>query len=211
MASWRRKEYSKKHHQMIQWSSFYMRWMIVRSKEVEDNSIEWTDGPIGSTVGLSNDQFETRQRHTKTDSVAPDELTPWSMEASVYSLVLRKLTEGFWPRSLQHRMNRPTIGWSVGWIVSADLQRLRWRGGALDESTVGKKGPSVHLTLDFSVDVSQWLFGCLGLFIPPPLTHLMLLDCVEVQRSARHLEDHIQPIQVLNCSSIDLHILCVCA
>jgi hypothetical protein len=28
--------------------------------------------------------------------------------------------------------------------------------------------------------------------------------------SARHLEDHIQSIQVLNCSSIDLHTLSVC-
>jgi hypothetical protein len=37
----------------------------------------------------------------------------------------------------------------------------------------------------------------------PPLTHLRLLDCVEVQESARHLEDHIQSIKVLNCSSID--------
>jgi hypothetical protein len=32
---------------------------------------------------------------------------------------------------------------------------------------------------------------------------------VEVQESARHLEDHIQFIQVLNCSSIDLHMLSV--
>jgi hypothetical protein len=59
--------------------------------------------------------------------------------------------------------------------------------------------------------VSQRLFGCLGLFIPPTLAHLKLLDCVEVQSSARHLEHHIQSIQVLNCSSIDLHMLSVCA
>jgi hypothetical protein len=37
------------------------------------------------------------------------------------------------------------------------------------------------------------------------------LDCVEVQESVRHLEDHIQSIQVLNCSSIDLHMLSVCS
>jgi hypothetical protein len=49
------------------------------------------------------------------------------------------------------------------------------------------------------------------LFIPHPLTHFRLLDCVEVHRSSRHLEDHIQSIQVLNCSSLDLHMLCVCA
>jgi hypothetical protein len=62
----------------------------------------------------------------------------------------------------------------------------------------------------FLVNVSQRLFECLGLFIPPPLTHLSLLVYVEVQRSARHLEYHIQATQVLNCSSIDLRMLCVC-
>jgi hypothetical protein len=94
--------------------------------------------------------------------------------------------------------------------VSTDLQRLReWR--APDEPTPRKSIASVHPTLPFSVAVSQRLFGCLGLFIPPPLTHLMLMDCVEVQRSSRHLEDHIQSIQVLNFSSMDLHMFCVCA
>jgi hypothetical protein len=33
--------------------------------------------------------------------------------------------------------------------------------------------------------------------MPLPLTHLRLLDCVEVQESARHLEDHIQFIKCL--------------
>jgi hypothetical protein len=54
-----------------------------------------------------------------------------------------------------------------------------------------------------SAAFSQQLVWCLGLFIPPPLAHLRLLYCVEVQRSSRHLEDHIQSIQVLNCSSLD--------
>jgi hypothetical protein len=94
--------------------------------------------------------------------------------------------------------------------VSADLQRLSaWR--APDEPTPTKSIASVHPTLPFSVAVSQRLFGCLGLFILPPLTDLRLLDCVEVQRSSIHLEDHIQSIHVLNCSSIDLHMLSVCA
>jgi hypothetical protein len=75
---------------------------------------------------------------------------------------------------------------------------------APDEPTAWKIKASVHLMLPFSVAVSQRLFGCLRLFIPPPLTHLRVLDCVEVQRSARHLENHIQAIQELNCSSIDL-------
>jgi hypothetical protein len=86
---------------------------------------------------------------------------------------------------------------------------VTWR--APDEPTPRKSIASVHPTLHFSVTVSQRLFECLGLFIPPSLTHLRLLDCVEVHRSSRHLEDHIQSIQVLNCSSLDLHMLSVCA
>jgi hypothetical protein len=35
-----------------------------------------------------------------------------------------------------------------------------------------KRIASVHPMLPFSVAVSQRLFECLGLFIPPPLTHL---------------------------------------
>jgi hypothetical protein len=49
----------------------------------------------GSTVGLSDAQFESRQRHVKKDSVAPDEPTPRSVEALVYPMVSRKLTVRF--------------------------------------------------------------------------------------------------------------------
>jgi hypothetical protein len=41
---------------------------------------------------------------------------------------------------------------------------MTWRGTGWTES--GKKGPLVHSMLHFSVDVSQWLFWCIGLFIP---------------------------------------------
>jgi hypothetical protein len=88
-----------------------------------------------------------------------------------------------------------------GWVT--------WR--APDEPTPWKSIASVHSTLPFLAAFSQQLVWCIGLFIPPPLTHLRWLDCVEVQRSSRHLEDNIQSIQVLNCSSLDLHILSVCA
>jgi hypothetical protein len=81
----------------------------------------------------------------------------------------------------------------------------------LDEPTPMKRGASDHPMVLVSAAFSQRLFARLGLLIPPPLTHLRLLDCVEVQRSVRHIQDHIQAIQVLNCSSIDLHTLCVCA
>jgi hypothetical protein len=90
----------------------------------------------------------------------------------------------------------------------------RWSVGLSDgqlEANSGDLSASDHPTVPFSVDVSQQLVWCLGLFIPPPLTHLRWMDCVEVQRSSRHIQDHIQSIQVLNCSSLDLHILCVCA
>jgi hypothetical protein len=52
------------------------------------------------------------------------------------------------------------------------------------------------------VAFSQRLFERIGLFIPPPLIHLRVLDGVKVQRSPRQFEDHIQAILVLKCSSI---------
>jgi hypothetical protein len=100
-------------------------------------------------------------------------------------------------------------------IASEQLcQRIstgKWRGRGTRWNDALENLASVHPTLPFSAAFSQRLVWCLGLFIPPPLTHLRLLDCVEVQRSSRHIEDHIQSIQVLNCSSLDLHMLCVCA
>jgi hypothetical protein len=86
---------------------------------------------------------------------------------------------------------------------------VTWR--APDEPTPRKSIALVHPMLPFSVTVSQRLFECLGLFIPPPITHFRLLECVEVQESARQLQHHIQSIQVLNFSSLDLQMLCVCA
>jgi hypothetical protein len=98
-------------------------------------------------------------------------------------------------------------------IVSEQLcQRIStsmWHGRGTGWTDALENLASVHPTLPFSVVVSQQLVWCLGLFIPPPLTHLRWLDCVEVLRSSRHIEDHIQSIQVLNCSSLDLHMLCV--
>jgi hypothetical protein len=144
-------------------------------------------------------------------SSAPDEPMPWSrgsvglsddrVKANRDDLAAGSST----PDETTHRQS----------IASEQLcQRISkgyvtWR--APDEPTPRKSIASVHPTLLFSVTVSQRLFGCLGLFIPSPLTHLRLLDYVEVQRSSRHLEDHIQSIQVLNCSSLDLHMLSVCA
>jgi hypothetical protein len=50
----------------------------LQRKSSEDSSTGWSDGLIEGTVGLSDAQFESRQRHAKTSSLAPDETTPWS-------------------------------------------------------------------------------------------------------------------------------------
>jgi hypothetical protein len=60
------------------------------------------------------------------------------------------------------------------------ISTAKWRGRGIGWTDALKKTALVHPTLPFSVAVSQRLFGCHGLFIPPPLTHLRLLDCVEV-------------------------------
>jgi hypothetical protein len=141
---------------------------------------------------------------------ASDEPTPCQGEASLYPTVAWKLPETFSSRGLQHLMNRRTVGVKLEQLCQQIFNgQVTWR--APDEPTSRKSIASVHSTLPFSMAVSQRLFGYLGLFITPPLTHLRELDCVEVQRSSRHLEDHIQSIQVLNCLSIDLHMLSVCA
>jgi hypothetical protein len=132
------------------------------------------------TVGLSDAQFESRQRCAKTKSSAPDEPTPWSrgsvgLSDSRVEANRDDLTAGFSaPDEPTHRRC----------IASEQLcQRISngyvtWRDP--DEPMPRKSIASVHPTLTFSVAVSQQLFECLGLFIPPPLTHLRLLDCVEV-------------------------------
>jgi hypothetical protein len=157
---------------------------------------------------ISDAQFESRQRRAKMKYSAPDEPMPWSRGSVGLSDGRVKANRDDLAAG-SSTPDEPTHCWC---IASEQLcQRISngyvtWR--APDEPTPIKSITSVHPTLPFSVTVSQRLFG---LFIPPPLTHLRLLDCVEVQRSSRHIEDHIQSIKVLNFSSLDLHILCVCA
>jgi hypothetical protein len=87
-------------------------------------------------------------------------------EASVYPTVAWKLQETFWPWGLQHWMNQRTVGvMRKSSCVSGSSTAKTWR--APDELTPRKTIASVHPTLPFSVVVSQRLFGCLGLFIPP--------------------------------------------
>jgi hypothetical protein len=50
----------------------------LQRKSSEDSSTGWSDGLSEDTVGLSDAQFESRQRRAKTKSSAPDEPTPWS-------------------------------------------------------------------------------------------------------------------------------------
>jgi hypothetical protein len=131
--------------------------------------------------------------------------------ASVYPTVTKQHTETFWRSVLQHRMNRRTVDVMCQSSCVSGSSTAKCRGGHRMNRHPRKSLASVHPTLPFSAAFSQRLVSCLGLFIPPPLTHLRLLDCVEVQRSSRHIEDPIQSIQVLNCSSLDLHMLCICA
>jgi hypothetical protein len=180
----------------------------LQRKSSEDSSNRWSDGLSEDTIGLSDAQFESRQRRANTTSSAPDEQRLGLEIASVYLTVMKKPTETFWRQVLQHRMIRRTVG------VEQLCQQIfsgymTWR--APDELTPRKSIALVHPMLPFLVVVSQRLFEFLRLFIPPPLTNLRLQDCVEVQGSARHLDDHIQSIQVLNCSSLDMHMLSVCA
>jgi hypothetical protein len=184
---------------------------------------------------VASDELQRR----RSEDRAPDDLTVWVWTPSVYpTLHLNQDRDA--PRlELQHRMNRRWSSGSSDALEGANskvlarsssapddpthrrsitseqlCQRIstaKWRGRGIGWTDALKKIASVHPTLTFSEAVSQRLFGCLRLFIPPPLTHLRRLDCVEVQRSARHKEDHIQSIQVLNCSSLDLHMLFVCA
>jgi hypothetical protein len=132
-------------------------------------------------------------------------------EVLVYPTVTWKLPETFWSRGVQHRMNRCTVGVMRQSSCVRELQRLCDVGGAPDEPMLLKSRRPFIWWSTFQWVVSQRLAECLGLFIPASLTHLRFLDCVEEQKSSRHLEDHIQSIQVLNCSSLDLHMLCVCA
>jgi hypothetical protein len=178
-------------------------------------------------------------RTEATKTAASDEPTVHWREPSDYLVVKFEQDRDATRRSLKHWMNRRVSSGSSDGRMKANRDGLAagssapyeptvrrckaseqlchwifngyvtWR--APDELIPRKSIASVHPTLPFLVTISQRLFECLGLFIPPPLTHLRLLDCVEVQRCSRHLQDHIQSIQVLNCSSSDLHMLSVCA
>jgi hypothetical protein len=122
-------------------------------------------------------------------------------------------------------MNQRVSSGSSDGLVEANSKDLPTRSSAPDDPTHRRSIASEQLCQRRCNGYVTWrapdepmlsfsgcrFFGCLGLFIPPPLTHLKMLDCVEVQESARNLEDHIQSIQVLNCSFIGLHMLSVCA
>jgi hypothetical protein len=196
------------HRRMNRRSIVYVRQMNCQRRSSEDEGVRWTDGPLEGVVSLSGGSLTQDREALVQRLVAPDEPTD---QAVVHPTTMYLLTERFWLRSLQHRMNQHTVGWSVKWIVSVRFAMAMWRGGAPDEPTPIKRGAFVHPMVKVSTAFSQRLFGLLRLFIPPSLAHLRLLDCVEVQRSVRHIQDHIQAIQVLNCSSIDLHMLYVCA
>jgi hypothetical protein len=172
-------------------------------------------------------------------TAASDEPTVHWREPSVYPVVMLEQDRDAPRWSLKHRMNRRVSSGSSHGRVEATKEVLAAGSSAPDDPTVRrsiaskqlcqrscaveatasstewtdaqKKIASDHLMVLLSAAFSKWLVWCLGLLIPPPLAHLRLLDWVAVQESARHLQDNIQSIQVLNCSSIDLRMLSVCA
>jgi hypothetical protein len=150
-----------------------------------------------------------RGRVAKT--VASDDPTVWVGTPSVYPTLSLNQDRDAPRQALQHRMNRRTVDAQRRSSSVREPQQLSDVGGASDEPMLLKSRRRFIRRSTFQRVVSQRLAECLGLFIPPPLAHLRLLDCVEVQESSRHLEDHIQSIQVLNCSSIAFHMLSVCA
>jgi hypothetical protein len=131
---------------------------------------------------------KTETRQDKSSS------TRWTDgQASFHPMTACQLTVRFWCWVLKHWMNWRCISSSVKWIVSMVICSGGQRLVAPDEPTPGKSIASDHLMVLLSAAFSQRLFGCLGLFIPPSLAHLRWLDFMDVQRSARHLEDHIHP------------------
>jgi hypothetical protein len=183
----------------------------LQRKSSEDSSTGWSDGLSGDTVGLSDSQFESRQRRAKTKPSVPDDPMPWSRWSVGLSDGRVKANRGDLVAG-SSAADDPTHRYC---IASEQLrQRIstaKWRGRGTGWTDTLENLASVHPTLPFLVVVSQQLVWCLGLFIHPPLNDLRLLDYVEVQRSSRHIEDHIQSIQVLNCSTLDLHMLSVCS
>jgi hypothetical protein len=185
--------------------------IISKRKSKEDSSTRWSDGLSGDPFGLFDAQFEFIQRRANTKPSAPDDPTPWTRWSVGLSDGRVKANRG----DLSAESSAPDDPTHRRCIASEQLcQRTstaKWCGRGTGWTDALENIASDHPTVPFSVDFNQRLVWCLGLFIPPPLTHLRLLDCVEVQRSSRHIEDNTQSIQVLNCSSLDLHMLCVCA
>jgi hypothetical protein len=155
----------------------------LQRKSSKDSSTGWSDGLSEDTVDPSDAQFESRQRHAKMKSSAPDEPTPWSRGSVGLSDGRMKPNRD----DLAAGSSAPDEPTHHRCIASEQLcQRIssaKWRGRGIRWNDALEKIASVHPTLTFLVVVSQRLFGCLGICIPPPLTHLRWLDWVEVQDS----------------------------
>jgi hypothetical protein len=184
--------------------------MIVSNKVVEVSSTGWTDGPLVGTGSIWW-SVESRQRAAGCTGLSTRWTDSQRESSSGSSDGYKEAKSKILARNPLAPMNRQCISQCVGWFVSM----IEWGGRQLlvapDEPTPGKSIASDHLMVLLSAPLAQRLVCCLGLFIPLPPCHLRLLNCVEVQRSARHIQDHIQSIQVLNRSSLDYYMLCVCA
>jgi hypothetical protein len=153
----------------------------------EDSSVGWTDGPLEGAVGLSVVKFEQ-------DRDAPRRILKHWMNRRVCSCSSDSRVEATREVFVEgiSAPDDPTVRQS---IASEQLGQRSCAVEATASSTgwtnARKSLASDHPTVLLSTAFSQRLVWFLGLFIPCPLAHFRLLDCVEVQESARHLEDHI--------------------
>jgi hypothetical protein len=126
----------------------------LRRKSSEDSNTGWSDSLSENTVGLSDAQFETRQRRAKTKSSASNEPTPWS-RGSVGLSDGRTEANRDVSAAGSSALDEPThrrcnaSEQLCQWIFNG---YVTWR--APDEPTPRKSIASVHPTLPFSVVVS---------------------------------------------------------
>jgi hypothetical protein len=111
----------------------------LQRKRSEDSSTRWYDGLSGDTVGLSDAQFESRQRRAKTKPSALDDPTLWSRWSVGLSDGRVEANRG----DLCAESSAPDDPTDRRCITSEQCQRrhVRWRQWlvALDESTPGKR------------------------------------------------------------------------
>jgi hypothetical protein len=194
MTSWRCKEKEGKWHRRM--NQRYLETSVgvcvgalgtLRRRPNSIGTVGWTDGPYSScvrwlegakqqkTVSLSDALFESRQRRAKrfnstrwTEVMVSGSIglsdgleeanskvlaeSPSALDEAMHRLMKRQ--SNYVNGHVQWRVTTSSTGWTDAW------------------KSIASDYPMVLLSTAFS----QRLFGRLGLFIPPPLTHLRLME-----------------------------------